>query len=592
MTSMSNSFFGLRQGTFATTADPNYVFKPTPFRKVLSQIANGFRKGGTLAIVTGQPGTGKTTLCRYLGQKLPSHVVASIKVNALDSSFDVLRSICNELDIDYPINCENETVLVDHLRDFLARASARDNRTIFIIDDAQNVGYDLYQHLDLLRRSDNTQTIKHHFVLTGPVSLVEYLKSIGFRSESHDGVIQCKLAPMDRQDSISYIHHRLTVGGATDPIFTKAAESLIYRYAKGISRSINLICDHSLCIARDYSENVVTPSIVKQAVRILSPPALEENPVKRGLTLVADGTDKLAIEVTKTINNIWQFFQSSFPKKSADLQTERSRQIHAISWDSPPPREIIGQSFLAFNEAAANAFDSQPAPADFPKRITEDVTGSELDVYARDLLIPDGMVIVPDIELTSAYGGNEISVSNFLLDQTPVTNEMYVLYIEETNNAPPDHWWNKRPSRALLKHPVVGISFEEASRFAQWCGKRLPNGKEWEAAARRPGNNKFPWGDDWPVSYCNSPESGLNTSVAVDSNPAGSSADGCLDLVGNVWEWTDDGGGFQELEPGYAWVFGGSYRHECVIDGAISRSTLLKVNRYAYVGFRCARDLS
>jgi len=586
---MSNSFFGLKQGTFATTADPNYVFKPRPFRKVLSQIANGFRKGGTIATVTGESGTGKTTLCRYLVKKLPSHVVASVKVNTLDSSVKVLRSICNELNIDYPAQCENETVLVNHLRDFLAGASRRDDRTIIIIDDAQNVGYDLYQHLDLLTRPDNRQTIKHHFVLTGPVSLLEYLKSIGFHSEYHDGVIQCKLAPMDKQDTIAYIHHRLTVGGATEPIFTKAAESLIYRYAKGISRSINLICDHTLCIARDDSEPIVTPSIVKQAVRILSPPTLEGNPIKRGLTLVADGSDKLAIEVSKKIDRLWQLVQFSVPKRSPQVQTEHSRQIRAISWDKPQPSEIIGQRFLAFNEAAANTFDSEPAPSSFPKRI---VAGSVLDVYARDLIIPDGMAVIPDARLTSAYNGNEISISNFLLDQTPVTNQMYVRYLEETNHAPPDHWWNKRPSRALLNHPVVGISFEEASRFAQWCGKRLPSANEWEAAARHPGDRKFPWGDDWPVSYCNSPESGMNTSVAVDSNPTGSSADGCLDLVGNVWEWTDDGSESSELDPGYAWVFGGSYRHECVVNGAISRSMLLKMNRYAYVGFRCAGDLS
>jgi formylglycine-generating enzyme required for sulfatase activity len=86
-------------------------------------------------------------------------------------------------------------------------------------------------------------------------------------------------------------------------------------------------------------------------------------------------------------------------------------------------------------------------------------------------------------------------------------------------------------------------------------------------------------------------ESGLNnTTTSVDFHPTGVSSDGCLDLIGNVWEWTDAESEQTDLEAGYAFVFGGSFRHESSVKDAIARTMLLQMNHYAYVGFRCAKD--
>ncbi len=618
MTSTSNSFFGLKPGTFATTPDPDYVFKPRPFRKVLSQIADGFRHGATTAIIIGEAGSGKTTLCRHLVKKLPSNIVASVNVNLLDSTLEVLASICNDLNIQYPENCDDETVLVNQLQEFLTSTRTQNKRTIILIDNAQNVGFDLYQHLDLLTQSDSGQETMHHFILTGPISLIEYLKLIGFKLESKKKVVQCKLGRMNKQDTIDYIHHRLAVGGASESMFTEAAESTIYRYARGVSRSINLICDRSLCIAHEDSESIVTPQIVKMAFGALSPPTLEESLIKRVLTAISETAEILANDTLGRIERVKRSLQFFISKGSQVAQPKHAPHIRAVSWGGTQTSQIMGQRFMAFNNSPANALDTKSTIEQFPTRNLDDKNESILSVYERALptagarndftapiieaddrddvnpvlLNPESMILIPGSMLISAYGGAEITVQDFHLDQTPVTNEMYARFVEETNHAPPEHWWNQRPSRALLYHPVVGISYQEANRFAQWCGKRLPTSGEWEAAARRPEQRKFPWGDNWQVANCNCPESKLNTTVAVDSNPAGNSVDGCADLVGNVWEWTCAKQEQTDLESGYAWVFGGSYRHPCTTDGAISRSALLQMNRYAYVGFRCAKDVS
>jgi formylglycine-generating enzyme required for sulfatase activity len=186
----------------------------------------------------------------------------------------------------------------------------------------------------------------------------------------------------------------------------------------------------------------------------------------------------------------------------------------------------------------------------------------------------------------------EIVVDAFLLDTTPVTNKVYARFVEETSHLAPDYWLKKNPSKKLLDHPVVGINYSDACSFAEWCGIRLPTTSEWEAAARGPDNLKFPWGNNWESTRCNTIDSLWKKTTAVDSYPQGASREGCLDLVGNVWEWTDWRNNNTDLESGYAYVFGGSFRHQSTANDVIARSMLLQINDYAYVGFRCSKDLS
>lgn len=250
-------------------------------------------------------------------------------------------------------------------------------------------------------------------------------------------------------------------------------------------------------------------------------------------------------------------------------------------------KDFLGKTTFS-TDTEVNRLTNRKPPL---KLIVSDDNITHIDVYPQGISIPEGMVIVPQSTLDSAYNDTKMNVATFLLDQTPVTNKQYTKYIEETNRLPPDHWWAGKISNELLDHPVVGISYKDAYAFARWSDKRLPTPIEWEAASRRPGNRKFPWGDNWEISHLNCVESGLKKTTAVDYFPAGASLDGCLDLLGNVWEWTDAESKKTTIEAKYAFVFGGSFRHESVINGAIARTALLQLNCYAYVGFRCARDI-
>lgn len=207
-----------------------------------------------------------------------------------------------------------------------------------------------------------------------------------------------------------------------------------------------------------------------------------------------------------------------------------------------------------------------------------------------EVVFPDEMALIGDMAFTSAYGG-ELVVSGFLLDITPVTNGDYLTFVRECGALPPQEWRGMEPPDDILDLPVVGINHEAATAYAAWRGKRLPTCAEWEAAARRPDGRAFPWGDEMRPELCNVRGSGPKALTPVRHFEDGRSEDGCYDLVGNVWEWTAEETGERAPDEGYAWVMGGSYRHRGDQRGAIARNSILMLNEYPYVGFRCAKDL-
>ncbi len=200
-----------------------------------------------------------------------------------------------------------------------------------------------------------------------------------------------------------------------------------------------------------------------------------------------------------------------------------------------------------------------------------------------------GMVEIPALILSSSFGG-VYAVKGFLLDRMLVSNEQYAEFARATGEAPPAHWLGGRPPANLSKHPVVGITRGQAARYAELHGKRLPSALEWEAAARGADGRKFPWGEAYDPALCQGPERSAGATASVDQHRSGASSFGVLDLVGNVWEWTVDDTHGQAPEAGYAWVFGGSFKHRCDPDGGLARTSVSTTKSYEYLGFRCGAD--
>jgi serine/threonine protein kinase len=212
--------------------------------------------------------------------------------------------------------------------------------------------------------------------------------------------------------------------------------------------------------------------------------------------------------------------------------------------------------------------------------------GSSVDTLVEEQVDVSGMVRVARCRFTSAYGGERETAAVYI-DRAPVTNAAYAAYVQTTSVEPPAHWIGGRVPAGKENHPVVGVTLHDARSYAAWRRRRLPTAVEWEAAARGATGARYPWGDDFDASRCQCPEGGAQATAPIGDHDEGVSSAGCVDLIGNAWEWTESAD--ECPETGSAWVFGGSFRHKCGI-GEIPRTAVSTEKSYEYLGFRCALD--
>ena len=206
----------------------------------------------------------------------------------------------------------------------------------------------------------------------------------------------------------------------------------------------------------------------------------------------------------------------------------------------------------------------------------------------EELLERADMVVVDGMELKSAYADGTFDIPKFAISRTLVTNAQYSEYVQAEGEVPPSDWYGPEPRKEQRLLPVTRITLKQAAQYAAWRGLKLPTLLEWELASKGDGNTPFPWGNAFDPTQCHCPESGADGPCPVTEHQQVKSRWGCVDMVGNVWEWTSPDPRLPPPETGYTWVIGGSYRHPCAKASCIARNAVFEESAYAYLGFRCA----
>ncbi len=262
---MYTHHFALREPPFSIAPNPRYLYLSPKHREALAHLLYGISVGGGFVVLSGEVGMGKTTLCRALLDQLPEDVELALIFNPRLNSRELLAGICDELHIAYQGPKASLKQLIDALNRYLLDAHAAGRRIIVLIDEAQNLRFDVLEQIRLLTNLETDQAKLLQIILVGQPELNQVLDRPNLRQLSQRITARFHLLPLSFEETRDYLVHRLRVGGVQDPIFLGAAVKAIYRRSKGIPRLINLIADRSLLGAYALGRHRVDGAVAKRA---------------------------------------------------------------------------------------------------------------------------------------------------------------------------------------------------------------------------------------------------------------------------------------------------------------------------------------
>lgn len=264
---MYADWFRLSDRPFAITPDPRYLYLSERHREALAHLLFGVTEGGGFIQLTGEVGTGKTTLTRTLLDQLPANVDAALVYNPRVSLAEFLETICDELGVALPPGVHSPKQLTDALNKHLLAAHEHGRRTVLIVDEAQNLDVSLLEQIRLLTNLETHREKLLQILLIGQPELRDTLARNDLRQLAQRITARYHLEPLDAQETAAYVRHRLEVGGAGDALFTPRALSAVHRVSGGIPRRINIVCDRALLGAFADGARRVDAALVRRAAR-------------------------------------------------------------------------------------------------------------------------------------------------------------------------------------------------------------------------------------------------------------------------------------------------------------------------------------
>jgi general secretion pathway protein A len=263
---MYTSFFGLAEKPFAITPDPRYLYLSERHAEALAHLLYGINESGGFIQLTGEVGTGKTTVVRTLLSRVPHHADVAVILNPRVTPVEFLLTICEELGLGIA-DADRDSVkqMVDALNRRLLNAHAEGRRIIVLVDEAQNLSIDVLEQVRLLTNLETPTQKLLQIILIGQPELRELLDRTDLRQLAQRITGRYHLKPLSREETKGYVRHRLRVAGATEEIFTPGALSELHRLSLGIPRVINVACDRALLGAYTQETKRITASLVRRA---------------------------------------------------------------------------------------------------------------------------------------------------------------------------------------------------------------------------------------------------------------------------------------------------------------------------------------
>jgi general secretion pathway protein A len=262
---MYTSYFGLEEKPFSIAPNPDYLFMSDRHREALNHLTYGLGDTGGFVLLTGEVGTGKTTLSRHLMANLPENTQAAFILNPTLSSQELLATLCDELKIRYRKTGATLKTLTDKIQQKLLKNHSDNINTLLIIDEAQHLQPEVLEQLRLLTNLETNTKKLLQVILIGQPELQQLLQRRDLRQLAQRITARYHLLPLNRQEVEQYLKHRLSVAKCFRNIFDKSAVSAIHKICNGIPRLMNLLAERSLINAYNSNNALVNRKIVLQA---------------------------------------------------------------------------------------------------------------------------------------------------------------------------------------------------------------------------------------------------------------------------------------------------------------------------------------
>ena len=323
---MYESFYGLKEKPFSLTPDPKFLYLSKQHQEALDHMLYGIKQKEGFITIVGDVGTGKTTLCRSMLDQLDNSVQVALILNPMLSDIDLLRTCIYDLRIEHNQNLaknpieviprsfgkipQDETIgnnlrsierntsinylskkeLIDILNNFLLEQHKNNKSTVLIIDEAQNLSFDVMEQIRILSNLETEKEKLLQIIFVGQLELTKKLNRAELKQLNQRISIRYKISPLNREETYNYVSHRVKIAGTFSSLrFTLSALKTIFNYSKGYPRLINLVSDRALLSAFNAQTDSITTNHVKQGIKSLSG---------------EDGIERSYDEVTKENTNL------------------------------------------------------------------------------------------------------------------------------------------------------------------------------------------------------------------------------------------------------------------------------------------------
>ncbi len=396
-------YFGLSEAPFSITPDPAFVYLSAAHRDALAHLLYGVGQGsaGGFVQLTGEVGTGKTTLCRCLLDQVKGDTRIALILNPLMTRLELLATIGEELGIEMADIADSNKAMVDALNAYLLEQHADGNRVVVVIDEAQNLSPEALEQVRLLT---NLETPKHkllQMVLLGQPELRQLLQRQNLRQLSQRITARYHLTPLSEEETTAYVRHRMNVAGALHNPFSRGAVKALFQRSLGIPRLINIIADRALAGAYAGETQTINARLMHQAATEVQPGEPQLEPTRLPWLIAAASVFVLLAVTIMFLGAQWWGGELP-PVATLAVSADHARPADAVVSEPSPQNSAAVEAGLELAREAdtSGAADDAVQPASRDTALLSEVASAIVGNEARaDAYLESAQRTKPETEL-------------------------------------------------------------------------------------------------------------------------------------------------------------------------------------------------